>query len=64
MQALYDKVVEVLLSHPRDRMGINRRMHERVHMVPTTLRSMYTGWHNPMGEAVQLRGEVAEGLFR
>ena len=39
-------------------------MHEKVHMIATTLRPMRMEWHDPMGEAMRLRGEVAERLFR
>ena len=64
MQALYDRVVEVFLPNPLDRMGINRLLHERVHTIITTLPPVRTELHNLMGEPMQRRGEVAEGLFR
>ena len=64
MTALDDRVVEVLLPNPLDRVGVNGLMHEKVHMIATTLRPMRMEWHDPMGEAMWLRGEVAEALFR
>ena len=64
MTTLYDRVIEVLLPNPLDRVGVSGLMHEKVHLIATTLRPMRVEWHDPMGEAMRLRGEVAERLFR
>ena len=64
MTTLYDRVVQVLLPNPLDRVDVNGLMHEKVHMIATTLRPMRMEGHDPMGEAMRLRGEVAERLFR
>lgn len=64
MSALYDRVVEVLVPNPMDRVGVNGLTHERLHMITTTLPLIRTEWHDPMGEAMRLREEVAERLFR
>ena len=64
MTALYDRVVEVLLPNPLDRLDVNGLMHERAHMIATTLRPLRIEWHDPMGDATRHRGEDTEILFR
>lgn len=64
MTALYDRVVEVLLPNPLDRVGVNGLMNERVYMIATTLHPLRMEWHDSMGDAMRRRGEVAEILFR
>ena len=64
MAALYDRVVEVLLPNPLDRVGGNGLMHERVHMIATTLPPLRMEWHGSMGDAIRRREEVVKILFR
>lgn len=64
LMELYERIIEVISpAIPAHRSTLDSILHEKVAAIEINLEPFPNEWPNPMGQSMQLRGDVAQGLY-